>query len=271
MSVPQFSERLGFRAPKVQSQLEGMTSELRSSLWNVIDASDLLNEGAIDHFSKVVWRDFLKEPVDSRPLRYGYMNVGYGDVVDRLRALALKEEWSRVYDFIEFTVHYKQTNERLVSQFNHMLARENSGYRFIDGLLVPITNEAELSEIKEGVSDTRFPGATLHLKRAAELLADRKSPDYRNSIKESICAVESVAKKITGAEKSSLGDALKSLERKYSLHPALKDAFIKLYGYTSDEGGIRHAMLDEDKLTQADARYFLITCSAFINYLKQFD
>lgn len=43
---------------------------------------------------------------------------------------------------------------------------------------------------------------------------------------------------------------------------------MKLYAYTSDEGGIRHAMLDEPNLTAADARYFLLSCTSFVNYLK---
>jgi len=73
---------------------------------------------------------------------------------------------------------------------------------------------------------------------------------------------------VTKNPKATLGDALELLEKKHSLHPALKAGFSKLYGYTSDEGGIRHAMLDEPNLTSADAIYFLVSCSAFINYLK---
>lgn len=68
--------------------------------------------------------------------------------------------------------------------------------------------------------------------------------------------------------KATLGDALKAIEKRGSLHTALKDGFMKLYGYTSDEGGIRHAMLDEPNLTPADARYFLLSCTSFVNYLK---
>jgi len=34
-----------------------------------------------------------------------------------------------------------------------------------------------------------------------------------------------------------------------------------------DEDGIRHAMLEESTLTLADAKYFLVSCSAFITYL----
>ena len=98
--------------------------------------------------------------------------------------------------------------------------------------------------------------------------ADRENPDYRNSIKEAISAVESIARVVSGRDKATLGDALQAIEKSGQLHPALKKGFLKLYGYTSDEQGIRHAMLDEPNLTAADARYFLVSCSSFVNYLK---
>ena len=94
-----------------------------------------------------------------------------------------------------------------------------------------------------------------------------RTRNYRNSIKESISAVESIARVVSGRDKATLGDALKAIKRG-QLHPALKEGFLKLYGYTSDEQGIRHAMLDEPNLTAADARYFLVSCSSFVNYLK---
>jgi hypothetical protein len=115
---------------------------------------------------------------------------------------------------------------------------------------------------------TPKPVAT-HLKRALELLSDRKSPDYRNSTKESISAVEAICGLITGNPKAELGQALKEIERgnKVKLHGALSGAFSKLYGYTSDAGGIRHALLDEPNLYFEDAKFMLVSCSAFINYL----
>jgi hypothetical protein len=51
------------------------------------------------------------------------------------------------------------------------------------------------------------------------------------------------------------------------LHKALKSSFSSLYGYTSDSDGIRHAMLEESKLTFIDAKYMLVACTAFINYV----
>jgi len=110
-------------------------------------------------------------------------------------------------------------------------------------------------------------GIHAHLKRALDLLADRKSPDYRNSIKESISAVEAICNLIAGKKKATLGQALKKIEDKVGLHPALKSAFSSLHGYTSNAEGIRHALLDEPNLSFEDAKFMLVSCSAFVNYL----
>ncbi len=67
--------------------------------------------------------------------------------------------------------------------------------------------------------------------------------------------------------KATLGDALKLLKDK--IHPAMKSAFEKLYGYTSDANGIRHSNGLERKFTFEEAKYMLISCSAFVNYLKE--
>ena len=46
------------------------------------------------------------------------------------------------------------------------------------------------------------------------------------------------------------------------LHAALKNGFSSIYGYTSDEGGIRHAMIDDNPCDFDDAKYMLVSCSA---------
>jgi len=169
---------------------------------------------------------------------------------------------------VEFCVTYYKDELELVALLNSMLERELAGYRIIDGKVAPISSTEEVETVQEAIGDNTFPGASAHLKSALDLLSRKTNPDYRNSIKESISAVESVSCKITGSTSATLGAALKELARKHSLHGALKDGFLKLYGYTSDSDGIRHAMLDESQLTQADAIYFLVSCSAFVNYLK---
>jgi hypothetical protein len=58
-------------------------------------------------------------------------------------------------------------------------------------------------------------------------------------------AVESAARKLTGKPNATLADALSFMSKTSPIHPALKDAMRKLYAYSSDEDGIRHALLDK--------------------------
>ncbi len=106
-----------------------------------------------------------------------------------------------------------------------------------------------------------------HINTALAKLSDRKQPDYRNSIKESISAVEPIAKMISGNSKTELPTALKIIRDKIGLHPALEKGFNSIYGYTSDGDGIRHALTEESTCDFEDAKYMLVSCSAFINYL----
>jgi hypothetical protein len=100
------------------------------------------------------------------------------------------------------------------------------------------------------------------------LLSKRPDADYRNSIKESISAVEALVREITG--ESTLN--LKKLDNTGIVLPSvLRKAFELLYGYTNDEStGIRHALMDDTNAPGADeAVFMLVSCSAFINYLTK--
>ncbi len=183
-------------------------------------------------------------------------------------------EWFSVYDFIEFTIQAyslpKTLAKHLTISCNHILERELSAYRIVGTEITQITDKNEVKEIEEGLAKSAIlplKSVSIHLTTALSLLSDRKSPDYRNSIKESISAVESIAQIISGEHKAELGKALKILSDKIGLHGGLKAGFSSIYGYTSDEGGIRHAMSDEKEICFEDAKYMLVACSAFVNYL----
>ena len=150
---------------------------------------------------------------------------------------------------------------------NGTLEKEMSAFRFANGIITRITGQQEIEEIEKALGSSVEPVAT-HLQRALELLSDRSSHDYRNSIKESISAVESLVARIAKTEKGTLGQLLKKLEDSVGLHPALKAAFSSLYGYTSDENGIRHALHESDKVDFHDAKFMLVVCSTFINYVE---
>lgn len=271
-----FSQRMGL-APSIKvAQIDDMDIELRNSLWNVLSLNLFANFDAgsryhsnrlagsnFQAFSGALYSEFYKLPVDNIPAEWS-----------RFKAIMLDDflqtTWHRAYSFIEFVVclNYGGTGQLLCEACNVALERENSAYRFVSGRLTPITSSEEIGEIENAISGSeKFSGVRTHLQTSLGFLVDRQSPDYRNSIKESISAVESLAKKLVGDEKATLGQALKVLEKKHNLHPSLKTAFSALYGYTNDADGIRHSLMDnESQLTKADARFMLICCSAFINF-----
>jgi hypothetical protein len=267
-----FSERIGAIDTVPTIQTEGMSDELRNSIWNVIHLqyNNVQREYWIS-LAKWIAQFFRKVPVDELPFR------DY-DCRKWIKAYFYELEWYEVYDLVEFLVENNQSiveysslrGEQLANTYNVIFKRELSGYRFISGILVPISNPAETAEIAGAIEATsRFglAGAHQHLETAMVLLGKKPEPDYRNSIKEAISAIESVAKQISGSDARGLVGALAALEKRIELHGALKSAFIKMYGYTSDEDGIRHAILDEANVGFDEAKYMIVTCSAFANYL----
>ena len=136
--------------------------------------------------------------------------------------------------------------------------------------LAKITNEQEIGSIEEAVSHSnKYEAVSTHLKRALELYSDRKEPDYRNSIKESISAVEAFARIAAGGKKVALKEAIKLLEVETGqiFHSALKGSILKLYGYASDEQGVRHSLIDGNSVGHAEAKYMLVGCSSVCNFL----
>jgi len=157
--------------------------------------------------------------------------------------------------------------DQFVTSCNKLLEKEMSAYRFIGGIITRITEKEEVHAIEQALESNAGP-VRIHIRRSLELLSDRGSPDYRNSIKEAVSAVESLVAQVLDIVGGTLGQLIKKLENETGLHPALKSAFSSLYGYTSDEGGIRHSLLENDNNDFHDAKFMLVVCSAFINYVE---
>ncbi|MHB1927643.1 MAG: AbiJ-NTD4 domain-containing protein [Leptospirillum sp.] len=283
-----FSERKGYIKVSDAFQKDGINDALLNSLWNVLCIHLWETEGyliakygspSIEILGKGLWIYFFKKPIDTMPIvrsNYAKKHNG-GKILAEIRNFFFNAEWFLVYDFVEFICQFHSKDSRflnLPNAINQVLERELAGYRLISGKIVDITDKQELHILEEALQEQNpiFSGVAEHLQRALELFADRKNPDYRNSIKESISAVESMMKVITGNPQASLEDGLNHLKEndKLPAHKALHGGWMKLYGYTSDAGGIRHALIaDQDPgLGIDEARYFLLSCTSFTNYLK---
>lgn len=272
-----FSQRKGIKPIKSVIQIDSVDDDLRNGLWNALDIHYwnlvkpthfigyryfLSSHDGIQTLVRRLWVHYFRETVDT-------IGNDWDDIRSGLRSYFFGCSWNEVYDFLEFVANNypeEYVNSKFMTYCNSILERELSAYRFVGGKITQITSEEEIGEIEEALKDAPKP-VDIHLKTALDLLADRKSPDYRNSIKESISAVEAICKQLSGNPKATLDQALEELQKKTNLHAALKKAFSSLYGYTSDAQGIRHALKDASNLYFEDAKFMLVSCSAFINYL----
>lgn len=273
--MPRFSERYGYKPIRESLQKESIDGPLLNGLWNVICHYylDIYSPNAYGQFygsssnlfarlSKKIYRDFLRRPLDEMPGMYKYLR-------DEMKSYFFRLDWDEVYDFIEFLCEAlpDEMSEPFSDSINEILEREMSAYRLVGFLVTPLTSEEEINEI-EGASsleETKFSPAAEHIRKATSKLSSRENPDYLNSIKESIAAVESVCRIATG--ESTLGKALKKMGDLVS--PRILEAVEKLYAFTNQEEGIRHSLLsDQTEIRFEDAKFFLVMSSSVVNYFK---
>ncbi len=264
---------MGFE-PKQEMQINFLDKTTRISLYNLMQQwipEELQNKHVV-----IIWENIANKflllsrdeaffPIISNVREYPKMR---DDTKRKFKNIFYEEELYVIFNFIEYLdCHWLNGNARCRELINLILINENVGYRFINGMFVPLTDEGQLAELAEAMA-TPYQNANEHIKKATKHFSNRENPDYKNSITESINAVEFMVKKITGKKKSTLGQAIKELEVKdINLHPAFIAALNKLYGFASDT--LRHPDMNEEPLEQdqATARFMLITCSAFVNYI----
>ena len=189
--------------------------------------------------------------------------------------------WYSKLNLVEMSVKWlceksksNQSLKNVVDEFTKMINSEferlHYAYRFVGEEIVEITSNEEVQAVEDAMKNSQS-NAALHLQSALELLAKKPIGDYRNSIKESISAVEAVCRQMTS--KKTLGEALCELPKVgIEIPRVLKQGLEKLYGYTNNpDTGIRHALMDNEETyvpSNAEAVYMVVSCSAFINYLN---
>lgn len=278
-----FSDRRGIKPLNTKMQLDELDKRTRIGIANLL--REWYDDGKFaqyrSDFCERLLKDIYFEFVDDQA-RYiiRYQN---NDFIESYIYLPISaNSYDEVLTVVEYVTNYflqwqmSQYQKGVLyydsidykAEINKLFQREYVGYRFIDGEITPISDDIEVTEIEKSL-DVEFQGCKSHIKKALGFLSDRDNPDYKNSIKESISAVESICQIIAQNSKATLGEALKKLEEHgVKIHEAMKKSFSSLYGYTSDEGGIRHCEgMFESNVTFEEAKFMLVSCSAFVNYL----
>ena len=273
-----FSQRYGYEPVPEPMQLEKLSDDLRREIWNTMRELllSLRSRNSVyqyyfdekaERFIERVSGKLLKKPEDE-------IDTSYEEVMNRFRDWILQGRFNKVLDLVQFMVNDSKYGEKLVKPIGesfetcvaaYYLDMSRYPYKFF-----PRSNKAQGEAMREAIKTIRkggMEGAETHLRQAAEHINAQR---FAESIKDSIHAVESVARQIDPESSQSLGYALNSLEKAGLIkHPALKEAFSKLYGYTSDEQGIRHSLTDKNSpdVDLDEAMFMFGACASFAAYL----
>ena len=274
-----FSKRYGYEPLPEPMRLEEISDDLRRELWNAAYAffnrNSQLNrmetavyfDTPVREFVERTWGQFSRV-AESR------VSTEYSAVLRNFEFVLRREKFNRVLDLLEIMVDEQEDSDEFATKITALFDKHGAAY-WLDTSqrpyrFVPCASKEQAESTRQAIETLRqggMEGAATHLRQVAEHI---NAGQYGDSIADSVHAVESVAKNIDQRANKTLGPALDSLERAGLLkHPALKEAFKKLYGYTSNEQGIRHALLEKSSpnVGQDEAVFMFGACASFAAYL----
>lgn len=225
-----------------------------------------------------IWRDILLDlhcnyfvqPIQNEALKRQIYNEQ--DVNNKFMPIFLKHSFNEVFDLLTVIMRNKKCPKGYINGVSEIFSSTHLAYFVVTDdpvTILPQATEQEGESIINAFNDLEplgLNGAKSHLRNAGEAINRHR---WADSIRESVSAVESVARQLDPNASKTLGPALNALKKEHRLHPALERAFKCLYGYTSDESGIRHALLDEEAaLVDSEEAIFMYgACASFVSYL----
>ena len=271
-----FSQAEGIDPLPQPVALGELSQQARVCLWDIIYRSlvtaarreiGLLEEIYISEPWKTILLHYhkfhLHKPADE-------FSSAYEARASEIKKLFLHGDYNQVFDFLQVVLRHPSPPHKFCDSVASVLKDCMCAYTVIeDGpTIVPISLPEQRKSIQDAfrvLKPDLFKGARSHLCKSAECI---KNGDLAGSVRESIHAVESVARRLNADAKQSLKPALDALSQKAPLHPAFTRGIENFYGYTSDEDGIRHALLEEqEKVDIADAVFMFGACTSFTAYL----
>ncbi len=279
-----FSQREG-KAPLPEALQSGELNEkFKLKVWTVIGThiSDcvvppyaILSIGEfIANEDGVFWKEFmLSYNVDVLIVTHDTINIKKTEEVKKwMKEIILERDSHEILTLLEHMLRSPHIPEELANNIESSFELAPYFIDHSDGIatIIPSTSEEAKESIKkslDNINQSELAGTKSHLRKAAQEL---NTENFSGSMRESIHAVASAARQIDPEASKDLGPALDSLEKHGILkHRALKQAFKKLYGYTSDAEGVRKPLVYKKNADVGfdEAIFMYSACVAFVDYL----
>lgn len=275
-----WSQKNGVSPLPRQLRLDEISNEFRAIIWAAIyrDFNSLQKiYSRQQHGSQHThpyWRSFIEDyAVKIEHRQVDTLSNHKDDAILWLKERVYKNHYHDVLTFLQAIFEHRLIRQDLKTRIQIAFETARMAYRVIDFQIVPIGTEAEATNIKKAFEDASAieqKGPASHLKNSASALT---SGNWADSVRESISAVESVAK-VACPEKDgdTLGPIVTQLVKDGRIkHSGLGKSLKNLYGYTSNEKGVRHALVfdDEANIDEKDAMLLFGACASFVSYLIQ--
>lgn len=269
-----FSQRHGHEPMPERLDLEQLPKRARTLLWDVLYQ---YTRRQMDQNGNWKYRRQWEMIFEELSTEHHQLTLEEADGIDifdaihRCKQSIYDEPFNRVLDLVERIMRHRSCPDVFCNDMALAFSKAQLPYTVVlseQPTIVPAFSEEEGKAISAGLHDTGIAGlsgARAYLKKAAEQI---RRGEFRDSVRESICAVESACRRL---KEKDMTNAVRALERDGMVHPALGSAFVKLYGYASNEEGVRHALKESDKtnVRREEAAFMLSACAAFCSYLVQ--
>jgi hypothetical protein len=255
-----------------QLALREVSAELTAKLWDVYYTELLRTKRQLDYSKDRLgsaWTAILRD-------WFVHHEHGFADEFSHvledwlapLKAKFVRRNYLEIFEFVQFTIRHPEAPYNFEGRVANALSQSRAAY-FVDGTTIfpkaSVEEGAALQAALIVLRGSEYGGARAHLSAAANLLSEG---DYGGSVRESVSAVESIARSIEPSA-DKLSTALAKLHNGKRIHQGLKAAFNSLYGYASDEEGVRHALVFQDQphVGEAEAIFMIGACASFVTFV----
>ncbi len=209
-----------------------------------------------------------------------------------------KLPWERVYDFCqriysdlaqavwgqdpqtgepEISTTRDEVQKHIAQELQLLFWEENLAFEFSDGAVRRRGRQHTMDQIARSglvLGDPKLSEARGHYNKALGFFRNVSNPDYENTVKEAVSAVEAAAQALFSSEGEQLDDILKAIEgsEEGQLPKPITKTFYGLYGFRGSGKGVAHgtAGTGSGAATKEIAEYALAITASQIVLLVNF-
>lgn len=183
--------------------------------------------------------------------------------------------WDNYSNDWEITIPREEVQQYISDELQRIFLEEHLAFSFEQGEIERrgrSHTRKQISKAEPTLGDPRLNDARKHFRKALVYFEHPSKPDFENSVKEAVCAVEAAARQLFPQTKGkTLGEVIKKIKgtQDGQLPKPLADTITGLYGFRNGGDGVSHGGTDGGKATRYIAEYALSIAASQIILLHE--